>query len=524
MMLLWLLIIPFISGLLSWLITPWNRSLGRWLCFAGLVIDAAMILSVWVSHSSGSGDHAAAGWFLEYDAVWIASLGIHFHLAMDGIALLLTALTILLGLCAIGCSRGEINHHLGSFYFTLMTVLTGILGVFTAADLFLFYFFWELMLIPMFFLVLIWGYENRHYAAIKFFIFTQAGGLFMLLSIVTLYWINFQRTGQSTFDYTRLVSLSMTGQFFVIIGFLVAFAVKLPVVGVHMWLPAAYTEAPTAGSVILAGLLSKTGAYGMIRFVLPLLSEDANPLRRPVMILAVIGIFYGAIMAFGQKDVKRLVAYSSISHLGFVLLGLFAGTQMARQGAVVVMLAHGLSTGALFIITGFLQQRIKTRDLTTMGGLWTTLPRMGSMTLFFVLASLGLPGLANFLGEFLVLAGMFRVYPWFAGTAAFGFVVSSVYSLRIVFRIFHGPSKKSWPITDLRWGEMMNLSVLAAGLIGIGIFPQPVLNMAEKSLTNINMMQSATVQDIAPIIEKTGEKVFENRSLNDGTQIKNDAQ
>jgi NADH-quinone oxidoreductase subunit M len=509
MILVWLLVITFASGLMAWLLARWNQSAGRLICFLGLAVDAVLVLYIWIAHYSGLTTAAGAGWILEYKSTWIAPLGINFHLAMDGLSLLLAALTVLLGICSVACSWKEINNHVGSFHFTLMAALTGILGVFTAMDLFLFYFFWELMLIPMFFLILIWGHENRIYAAVKFFIFTQAGGLFMLLSIIALYWIGVGATGQNTFDYPQLQGISMVGHFFIIIGFFVAFSVKLPVVGVHTWLPDAHTEAPTAGSVILAGLLLKTGAYGMIRFVLPLLDEASSLLTPLAIVLAVAGIFYGASMALGQKDVKRLVAYTSISHLGFVLLGIFAGTQMAWQGSVVIMLAHGLSTGALFIIIGSLQQRIGTRDMSRMGGLWAMLPRMGSMTLFFALASLGLPGLANFIGEFLVLAGTFQVYPWVAGVAAFGFVVSSVYSVWIIYRIFHGPVNKSWKTTDLRFGEMMNLSVLAAALVWIGLFPQTVLNTAKKSLENIKITQSTTVHRGTREVKNTGIKVIE---------------
>jgi NADH-quinone oxidoreductase subunit M len=494
MILVWLLIVSFTCGLLAWPVASINRTAGRLICIAGLFIDAMLILYIWIGQYGNLTAETHTGWILEYKAAWIAPLGITFHLAMDGLSLLLAALTIFLGISSVAASWNEIDENIGLFHFALMSVITGVLGIFIAVDLFLFYFFWELMLVPMFFLILIWGHENRIYAAIKFFIFTHAGSLFMLLSIIALYWISARRTGQYSFDYPGLLDASTNFGIFIILGFFIAFAVKLPVVPFHIWLPDAHTEAPTAGSVILAGLLLKTGAYGLIRFVLPMLTDTSRFLTYIALSLGLIGIFYGAIQAFGQRDLKRLVAYTSISHLGFVLLGIFAGTQTALQGAVVVMISHGLSTGALFIIAGMLQQRIGTRDLTKMGGLLPALPRMGAMTLFFALASLGLPGLANFIGEFLILAGTFEAYPWFAAVATLGFVVSSIYSLWMLYQVFHGPIQKSWEIKDIGFGEMINLSALAAALLWIGLFPQTLLTTAKMALENIKSPQSAKAE------------------------------
>ena len=292
-----------------------------------------------------------------------------------------------------------------------MWVLAGIVGVFLAVDLFLFYFAWELMLIPMYFLIVIWGHERRVYAAMKFFLFTQFSGLLMLIAILALYFIHHQATGVYTFEYSELLGtqLSPGAELWIMLGFFVAFAVKLPVVPLHTWLPDAHTEAPTAGSVILAGLLLKTGAYGLLRFVIPLFPHAAHEFTPVALVLAVIGIVYGAVMAFSQTDLKRLVAYTSVSHLGFVLLGIFSWNPLALQGAIMTMICHGLSTGALFILVGGLQERIHTRDLERMGGLWTVAPRLSGAALFFSLASLGLPGLGDFVGEFLVLLGSYKI-------------------------------------------------------------------------------------------------------------------
>ena len=485
-----ILIITFICGVLAWIFGSFSKTFARLICIAGLAGNAFIILLLWIS-KYGVMKSSEKPWITEFQVSWIKPLGISFHLAMDGLSLLLAALTIVLGIVSIAASWKEINKKVGVFYFALMSSLTGILGVFFAMDLFLFYFFWELMLIPMFFIIILWGRENTTNTAIKFFIYTQAGGLFMLLSIIALYWMTGQSSGDYSFDYSRVQTISVTGSILIALGFFAAFAVKLPMVPFHLWLPDSYTFAPTAGSIILAGLLSKTAAYGMLRFLLPLFYKSVMQMSYVVSILAVIGILYGAMMAFSQTNIKRLIAYTSVSHLGFVLLGIFSGNRMAIQGAIVIMLAHGLSTGALFYITGSLQQRIGTYDMTKMSGLWTKLPRMGAMTLFFVLASLGLPGLANFVGEFLVLAGTFSVHPWLTGIAALVFVFSTIYSVWLIFKVFQGPLEHEVTLKDLRFGEMTILSLMMTGIIWIGIFPQTVLNTVNNTIQKIQNAKSA---------------------------------
>jgi NADH-quinone oxidoreductase subunit M len=322
---------------------------------------------------------------------------------------------------------------------------------------------------------------------LKFFIFTQAGGLFMLLSILALYFVHGRAYGVYTFDYNELLSTAgaSTISLWLMLGFFVAFAVKLPVVPIHTWLADAHTEAPTAGSVILAGLLLKTGAYGLLRFVLPLFPSSAQQIAPVAMVLGVIGILYGAVLAFAQRDAKRLVAYTSISHLGFVLLGIFAGNLMSLQGAVIIILAHGLSTGGLFILVGALQHRLHTRDMSKMGGLWASVPRMGGVGLFLALASLGLPGLGNFVGEFLVLAGCWRVSPILTSVASIGFILSAIYSLWFIQKVFHGPQQHKQQIADLGLCEMAMMCLIMAGLLWLGLFPQPILNSAKPTLDSI---------------------------------------
>jgi NADH-quinone oxidoreductase subunit M len=403
------------------------------------------------------------------------------------LSLLLVILTCFLGLLAVVASWSEIQERVGLFHANVLWVLTGVMGVFLALDLLLFYVFWEVMLVPMYFLISVWGHENRVYAAIKFFIFTQVSSLLMLVAILAFALLHHQHTGVYTFDYMQLLGTPMaaTTAMWLMLGFVIAFVVKLPAVPVHTWLPDAHTEAPTAGSVLLAGLLLKTGAYGLLRFVLPLFPTAAQAFAPVAMGLGVLGILYGALLAFAQTDVKRLVAYTSVSHMGFVLLGVFAWNPWALQGAVMEMLCHGLSTGGLFILAGALQERLHTRDLGSMGGLWSTVPRLGGVGMVLAMASLGLPGLGNFVAEFLVLLGAFQVSPVLTIIASIGLVLAAVYALRFVQRTFHGPNTRGWHLPDLTLRDMAIMAVLIASLVWLGLFPQPVLNTADPVLRSL---------------------------------------
>lgn len=496
MILIWFILLPLAGGVAAWLTGRRYPLVARWVALLALVLTFGLALDLWVQSpgitriSHGDGQKI---WFYDLHYEWIPQLGVSFHLAMDGLSLLLLLLSAFLGIMSVAASWTEIRERTGFFHLQLLLVLTGINGVFLAMDLFVFYFFWELMLVPMYFLIDLWGHENRHYAAVKFFIFTQVSGLLMLIAILGLYFTHGAATGLYTFDYMELLRFQVKGSasLWLMLGFFIAFAVKLPVVGVHTWLPDAHTEAPTAGSVILAGLLLKTGAYGLLRFVIPLFPAASRDFAQIAMILAVAGILYGAVMAFAQTDLKRLVAYTSVSHMGFVLLGIFAGNMLSMQGAVMQIICHGVSTGALFIVAGALQERIHTRDMSLMGGLWHVAPRMGAVTLFFALASLGLPGMGNFIGEFLVLLGAYPVNSVISGIASTGFVGAAVYSLWIIQRVFHGrespqaQAMQNRRPRDFALSEMAVMGVMMIVLLWLGLYPQPVFDIAKQPIENI---------------------------------------
>jgi len=492
MMLLWVFLVLLLGGPLAWLAAARSSNASRWVALIVLAIDLALVLTVWAQHHGPLDLTGRGAWIADLDLPWMPTLGIRFHLGLDGLSLLLILLTLVLGIGAVAASWSEITERVGFFHLNLLWTLAGTVGVFLALDLFLFFFFWELMLFPMYFLIAVWGHERRVYAAIKFFLFTQGSGLLMFVAILALYFVHYRQTGALTFDYFPLshTRLDPSIEMWLMLGFFVAFAVKLPAVPLHTWLPDAHTEAPTAGSVILAGVLLKTGAYGMLRFAIPLFPTASYDFAPVAMALGIVGILYGAVLAFAQHDMKRLVAYTSVSHLGFVLLGIYAWNALALQGAVVQMLAHGLSTGALFILVGALQERLHTRDLRQMGGLWARVPRLAAIGLFLAIASLGLPGLGNFVGEFLILLGTFTRRPAFAAAATVGLVTAVIYALVLVQRAFHGEPRAGLAIPDFSARHMTIMAVMLAALVWLGFNPQPVFDTARPGLDNLQLIAS----------------------------------
>jgi len=494
-----LISILFVGGLLAWTSERYNKNYPRNIALLTVFLDLLLMLIILQSEPS-TGD-----WITTFQIDWIPRFGISLYFALDGFSLLLIILTAFLGVISIGSAWDEIKTQTGFFYFNLLWTLAGVIGVFTALDLFLFFFFWEVMLIPMYFIIAIWGHENKNYAAMKFFIFTQVTGMLMLVSILVLAYSHYTQFGSYSFKYEDLLSVSLASslQFWVMLGFFISFTTKLPSVPFHSWLPDAHSQAPTAGSVILAGILLKTGAYGLIRFTVPLFPEASLTFAPLAMGLAAVSILYCAKVAFAQSDIKRLIAYTSVSHMGFVTLGVYAWNEQALQGAVMTMLAHGLSAAALFMLAGGLQHRIHTRNMGDMGGLWTQVPRMAIMAVFFSVAALGMPGLGNFIGEFLVLLGAFQTNIPATVIASFGLILASVYSLWVIQKVFHGEYSSEHfdesHLTDLSRREMLYFGAMIVGLVWMGMYPQTFLDLSQPVLAQLLNSSEGVVPNLAGI-------------------------
>ena len=424
---------------------------------------------------------------------WIPQFGIEYHVGVDGVSLLLVLLTTLL-LPVVVLAAWSLNiEHIKSLHITFLLLTTGMIGTFVALDLFLFYVFWEITLIPMYFIVGVWGGPRRIYAAVKFFVFTMAGSVFMLVAILYLAWFHHQQTGVWSYSYLDFLQtaplIPSTGGLFapgilVFAAFLLAFAIKIPIFPLHTWLPDAHVEAPSTGSVLLAGVLLKMGTYGLLRFNRALLPDPWEVFTPLLIVLAVIGIIYGALVAMVQPDVKKLVAYSSVSHLGFVVLGLAAGTQASTQGAILQMVNHGLTTGALFLLVGMLYERTYTRLIDRYGGLAEVMPIFTGIFLVVTLGSIGLPGLNGFVGEFLILAGSWGGHPVAVVFAGLGVILSAVYMLWMVQRVFWGPVDitANYALPDISLREIFVVAPLMVLIVWIGIHPNTFLGPMEASV------------------------------------------
>jgi NADH-quinone oxidoreductase subunit M len=478
-------------------------ALVRWLSLAVSLATFALTLLLWARFDASPS--AAEFQFVEQRS-WIPSFGISYHLGIDGISLLLIVLTAFLTPVSQLSSWGSVHKRTRDFNFFVLALETGMLGVFVSLDLFLFYIFWDAMLVPMYFLIGVWGYDRRVYAAVKFILYTMAGSVLMLVAIIGLGYLHSVATGSFSFDLLDLYQLDIPRGIAVwfFLAFTLAFAIKVPLFPFHTWLPDAHVEAPTAGSVILAGVLLKMGTYGLVRFAFPLFPDVAASFAPYLAVLAVIGIVYGALVAMVQPDMKKLVAYSSVSHLGFVVLGICAMNIQGLQGAVYQMLNHGVSTGGLFLLVGMLSDRRHTRLIAEFGGLKKVIPQLVAAFLLITLASIGMPGLNGFIGEFLILVGAWRWDPRFAAFAATGVILSAVYMLWMFQRVNYGPVTKdqNGRLKDLSPREWTIVVPVVAMCLVMGLFPAPFLRAMEPSVNRI--VERVMDRQPAVVLEKRG--------------------
>ena len=490
--------LPLLGVALIVFVKPERKTAVKWVAnitaFLGFLVSIPLI----TSFNDPQYIDSSTGFRYVFEVNWIPLIGAKYKFGIDGISLLLVLLTTLLGFIAILSSWNAVTERVKEYYAFLLLLQTGMLGVFMALDFLLFYVFWEVMLVPMYFLIGVWGGPRKLYAAIKFFLYTLAGSVLMLVGILAIYFYQYNTTGIYSFDILAMQKLGFPHdlQYWVFLAFFVGFAIKVPMFPFHTWLPDAHVEAPTAGSVILAGVLLKMGTYGFVRFSLPMLPWATMHFLKPMLILSLIGIIYGALVAMMQKDMKSLVAYSSVSHLGFVMLGVFAATPVALQGAVLQMVNHGISTGALFLIVGVIYERRHSRLITEYGGLSQVMPVYATVFLIMTLSSIGMPGLNGFIGELFILQGTFAAPGlWmYAAVAVLGIVLGAAYMLwlyqRVMFGKLENPLNQNLP--DLNFRELATFVPLIILAFWIGIYPsyftrfldQPVNAIVERVRTD----------------------------------------
>jgi NADH-quinone oxidoreductase subunit M len=478
-----------------------RSALIRWVALVVSVAAFAATMALWLSF-----DASSAEFQLVERGPWIPAFGIEYYLGIDGISLLLVVLTGFLTPIALLSSWESVEKKVKEFSIFILALEAAMIGVFLSLDLFLFYVFWDAMLIPMYFLIGIWGYDQRIYAAFKFMLYTMAGSVLMLVAILALAYMHSEATGSYSFDLVKLYALDIAPQTqrWLFLAFTVAFAIKVPLFPFHTWLPDAHVQAPTAGSIILAGVLLKMGTYGLVRFAFPLFPDAALEFAPLIAVLAVIGIVYGALVAMVQPDMKKLVAYSSVSHLGFVVLGICAMNVNGVQGAVYQMLAHGISTGGLFLVVGMLSDRRHTRLISEFGGLRNVMPKLTAAFLILTLASIGMPALNGFIGEFLTMLGAYRWDPRYVVVAGLGVILSAVYMLWMFQRVFLGSvtHQANTTLQDLQPREWASVVPLCAMAIFMGIAPTlftaPMGPSVTKVVERVQSRQNFRVQNAGP--------------------------
>jgi NADH-quinone oxidoreductase subunit M len=479
-----ILFLPLVGALIVLLIPKQNEDAIRWVANITAFMGFLVSVPLWFWYNPQSGDFQ----FIE-KAPWIPSVGAEYFLGVDGFSVLLILLTTLMGFIAILSSWTAITERVKEYYLFLLVLQTGMLGAFMSLDFLLFFLFWEVMLVPMYFLIGIWGSANRLYSAIKFFLYTLVGSVVMLLGILALYFYNHQVTGVYSFDVTQFHKLAIPAdlQWWVFIAFFLGFAIKVPMFPFHTWLPDAHTDAPTAGSVILAAVLLKMGTYGFIRFSLPILPDATKVFAPVVAFLCIVGIVYGALVALAQKDWKRLVAYSSVSHMAMVMLGMFALNPVGITGSIVQQLNHGISTGALFLLVGVVYERRHTREISEYGGLSKVMPVYAAVFLLMTMSSIGLPTLNGFIGEFLILQGAFVHSIMWAAFAASGVVLGAAYMLYLYQRTMFGKveNPKNEKLPDLSLREFATFAPLIVLAVWIGLYPKPFLDRLQTSVQHV---------------------------------------
>jgi NADH-quinone oxidoreductase subunit M len=480
-----LIILPLVGALILFFV-PEDAGRGRairWIALVTALFEFALSIALFMNF------HPDASMQFVERAAWIPQFGISYYVGIDGLSLLLILLTTFLMVIAIGGSWVGVETRIKEYHIVFLILEAGLVGVFVSLDLFLFYVFWEFTLIPMALLIGIWGHGRRVYAALKFILFTMFGSTLMLVAILVLVFAHRDATGSLTFALPEILKtpVPLALQPLLFAAFALAFAIKVPMFPFHTWLPDAHVEAPTAGSVILAGVLLKMGTYGFIRFNLPLFPQAAQDYAPLVIALALVGIVYGAIVSAVQRDVKSLVAFSSVSHLGFVMLGLFAFNVQGVSGGILQMVNHGLSTGALFLLVGMLYERRHTRLIADFGGVAKVMPVFAAFFLLVMFASVGLPGLNGFVGEFLILVGAFQVNVWYAALAATGVVLSAIYLLWMYQRVMTGEIDKpeNAALKDLTAREIALLAALVVFIIWIGVYPRTFLDPIQSSVVNL---------------------------------------
>ncbi len=493
------LILTIITGaIVSLIASNWSNSLPRYIALLALAVDVILLFGSWNLVAFPS-LFKHGSWMFEYQTEWIHSVGASIHLAMDGLSFIMIMLTLILGFISVLASPKTDDE--GFYYFNTLLMIAGVTGIFLAFDLLLFFFFWEMMLVPIYLLMVLFGKNSESKNSFKFLVYTQASGLLMLLSILCLYFIHGRNNGIYSFDYFGFLSYSYgikVGSV-IMLGFLAAFFVKLPVLPFHGWLPGSFTDAPI--TAVITGLMIKTGAYGIIRFVIPIFPDAFGLLTNAAFVLGIITIFYGAFMAFVQDDLRLIAAYSSISHMGFILLGLYSFNETALQGTIMQMIVSGISTSALLLIASSLIKRTGTCNVSQLGGLWEKSPVMSGFGTFFVLASLGLPGLGNFIAEFLILAGTFKVNVVAAVFASLGLIAAAAYSLRIIQKAFVGHKNSNLPIQDFSSVEKISLGSLVVLLLWFGLYPKPIFDRSKTTVQKILKIE-APIKDFPIKVNK----------------------